>query len=967
MLYVSGGLHRFLDRIRQTRAMVCAGVVSVILLSGCMVKVNRMDTGLAGTAGSGAASSINILNPAAQVSGAQLQTVSHYQNISGTCAPGIPINVTYEDAPVGAEGPSTAACSAGGTFLFGAYFRGTSGTRAVTLQQSGFAASRRVVNYDPQGLARGMGSDIQAKVFSFSKDVTRNQTYVAGYFSLWNGVSVNGLVRLNGDGSMDHTFFRNGAGCYAGATLYNPEFVYFDAATDKIYLGCGYTNSIIDPTGTKYLQQGLFRLNRDGTLDTSFLLASGDGIPGQVYSMAIDSSTGKLYVGGTFTSYVRNGVSNSVSRLIRLLPNGALDSFFPTGEGPSGEVYAVAWDPVSRKVYVGGNFYWYNDNNLYPEYHYIMRVNENGTVDNSFVGTTYGFDNVVYAFALDTANNVIYVGGSFSNYVTSAGTKSQKGLARLALGNGAADTTFMPIGAGYTGGYVTGLALDTANSRLYVGGSFTTYTNGASTAQSGISRLSVPAGTLDAAYSPSANKLYTTYYSSFATPPMLLDPVSGKIHLGGRFDGLTTASGNVPLGGSYARFNTDGTLDSTVIKDGFDSEVVKVIKDSQGRLYVAGGFASFTRNGVTVAQRGLTRLNADGSVDTGFILAGDGFKYNTGNGFIWDIALDATNSKLYVAGTFNSYIRSGSPTTITHLARLNLDGTLDTTFIPATKGTNNTVYSIALLPNGTVLDACGTFSTIDAGAGAITQWSLTRVLSNGTVDTTFMPSGAGLKTGGLGACSKVLLDASNNRLYAGGSFNTYLNGASTTITGLTRFITGTGAIDLTFVPASGGFLGGGASINTLALDASRNRLYAGGSFTSYTNGSATNVTALAAVSTQTGQLDTSFVPANGGTSNWVKQILYEPSTDQIYLMMWGTAAVTTAAGVQTANGLMRLSAGGAPDPTFNAPSGAATHLYELLVDPTAKKMYVYGRMQSYGTTMGSILIPMQLDGSFSPN
>ena len=108
---------------------------------------------------------------------------------------------------------------------------------------------------------------------------------------------------------------------------------------------------------------------------------------------------------------------------------------------------------------------------------------------------------------------------------------------------------------------------------------------------------------------------------------------------------------------------------------------------------IAGWFstlqdASFT----TYTRNGFARLNADGSVDTTF---GNGAGANTSPVIAMALQPDG---KVLIGGTFTSV----HGTTRNAVARLNTDGSLDTTFDPSS-GSTSTVRTLLVQPDGKIL------------------------------------------------------------------------------------------------------------------------------------------------------------------------------------------------------------------------------------------------------------------------
>src|SRR5882724_9622960 len=159
--------------------------------------------------------------------------------------------------------------------------------------------------------------------------------------------------------------------------------------------------------------------------------------------------------------------------------------------------------------------------------------------------------------------------------------------------------------------------------------------------------------------------------------------------------------------------------------DGFDPNangtVVRVVVvQSDGKILVGGDFNGLNSIGGTTGQTRnyLARLNPDGSLDTTFD--------PNANGVVYAIAVQL-DGKIVVGGDFNGLNSIGGVTgqTRNRIARLTADGTLDTAFAG---NANNTVRSIAVQPDGQVL-AGGFFS----GANSIGGQARNRVARlNGT-------------------------------------------------------------------------------------------------------------------------------------------------------------------------------------------------------------------------------------------
>jgi len=147
----------------------------------------------------------------------------------------------------------------------------------------------------------------------------------------------------------------------------------------------------------------LIRLNSDGSIDTSFVI--GTGFNGYIITLEV-LSDGKILLGGDFTSYD----GNSYNALIRLNSDGSIDTSFVIGTGFIGGLVNSIKQQLDDKILVGGSFTSYDGNS----YNFIIRLNSDGSIDNSFVIGT-GFDDEVYTITIQSDGKIL-AGGQFTSY-----------------------------------------------------------------------------------------------------------------------------------------------------------------------------------------------------------------------------------------------------------------------------------------------------------------------------------------------------------------------------------------------------------------------------------------------------------------------------------------------------------------------------------------------------------------------
>jgi uncharacterized delta-60 repeat protein len=337
------------------------------------------------------------------------------------------------------------------------------------------------------------------------------------------------------------------------------------------------------------------------------------------------------------------------------------------------------------------------------------------------------------------------------------------------------------IGDGFNDG-VRPIAIQ-SDGKILVGGFFTTY-SGAS--QNNLIRLNSD-GSKDETFNIGSG--FDSYVYSIAIQS------DGKIIVGGLFTTYSGASQNYLI-----RLNSDGSKDSTFdIGSGFDNAIFSTIIQSDGKVLVGGGFATFTGS----SQNRVIRLNSDGSKDSTFDI-GSGF-----NASVFTIEIQS-DGKILAGGNFTTFTGSSQNRAI----RLNSNGSKDSTFNIGT-GFNSTVENISIQSDGKIL-AGGNFTTFTGSS----QNRAIRLNSNGSKDSTF-DIGSGFSGGRVQSTSIQ----SDGKILVGGNFTTY-SGASQNY--LIR-LNSDGSKDSTFDIGSGF----NDSVGSVSIQ-SDGKIIAGGFFTTFT-------------------------------------------------------------------------------------------------------------------------------------
>ena len=444
----------------------------------------------------------------------------------------------------------------------------------------------------------------------------------------------------------------------------------------------------------------------------------------------------------------------------------------------------------------------------------------------------------------------------------------------------------------------------------------------------------------------------------------------GKIVVVGRFTNY-----NGVLCNEIARLNTDGTLDSS-----FDSHDIgprgsnpgndiynsleRVTIQPDGKILVAGQFASYNgvaRNGlvrlnsdgtvdtsfnpatipgagpinaiavqadgkILIANSLLTRLNSDGSVDSSFAPAGSGPNFP-----IIAVTIQA-DGKILVGGSFTFYSGTARP----FLARLNADGTLDTSFTPAGTGPNNSVIKIALQSDGSIF-IIGSFTSYNG----VPSNGVARLNADGTLDNSFTLVGSGFN----GQLTGLVLQ-SDGKLLITGLFTSYNNLPSYFLARLNP----DASLDTAFTPK-----GNGAPnyIDGVAVKPD-GKIAVSGDFTSY-NGV---VNPYLAQLNPNGSLDTSFTAAGTGPNNSVLSIASQADGKLLI------SGIFTSYNGVARNGIARLNTDGTLDTAFN-PVGANTFNSgtAALAVQSDGKILVGGYFTSFNGVARNGLVRLNSDGT----
>lgn len=563
---------------------------------------------------------------------------------------------------------------------------------------------------------------------------------LGGDITFFKKQTVNNLIRLNADGTLDETFNFN------GKRFLQIDKIERQSTGDLVVLAQEYKS----PTEVYMYHYSLFLLNDSGKIkkeiDTLFIpnsiaVQSDDKIlvcgtkdprgflyrynpdlsPDTAFNNGISFNSGlsdvqfhndKIFVAGMFTLVNDTLVNN----IVRLYPSGAIDNTFNTGQGTPDYAGTITFQPDGKLLF--GNSFINSFNGEYCGG--LLRLNPDGSVDENFHHPNFNGsvsaitirDSSIYFSAFKEINSV------YGDY-----------LFKLKP-DGGMDSSFIPFPIEDGGSYDFHAAF--AGNNLMI--------NNSSVSGNiyGLSTLDSVGNFLDT-LAPELSRYGIVRYGDY---------FNGKLVIVGDFikvDEVFTYG--------IAMLNEDGTPDESFaqLKNLGSGIEIKILNDtslllstgkafvklnSRGQIQPDFNFSRFKTlyqvskfkvldNGEIYAADGnnVYRLTSDGKEDTGFSV-GSGICCSVSTAFDFDLQDD----KVIFGSIFDQF--NGEQAN--KLIRINPQGMLDHSFNIGS-GPDNIVSMIKVLDSGEILVG-GFFKSFD---GKDVPFGLVKLSANGTMDTSF--------------------------------------------------------------------------------------------------------------------------------------------------------------------------------------------------------------------------------------
>jgi uncharacterized delta-60 repeat protein len=560
------------------------------------------------------------------------------------------------------------------------------------------------------------------------------------------------ILRLNTNGSLDTTFDADGSLILQTVQAGQLEILSIALQTDGKIVGCGFVKN-----GATY-QFAVFRFTTTGAFDNSF---DTDGIVTVSFGNALNYNAtyctvladSKILVGGQLL-----GSGGSDTKLVKLLPNGSLDTQFDfdgkltIANNPFNHLNVIKIQSNNR-ILVGGGY------NLgsYVQGE-IIRLLPSGVMDSTFA------TNGAYRFLGTSECSNLLLQADERILVCHTGTFSQWRMGYLSVSrlttNGVSDNTFG------TNGTVTTIVSPPANAyednsydfllqkdgKIVVGGINFSSKNLTFARYHGVTNF----GSI-------GNKMITQIGPSTDQANAVAIRPNGKIISAGySYNSINSASGN---DFALIGYNADGSLDNTFGNNGivkteiapFSNDQIKAITIlADGKILVAGETTSGTNKNIIVAK---------------YLADGSGF----------DLTFGASGKRIVdISATDNVNAMAVQPSGTILIGGSVVNGT-NFDFMMARFGSNGSYIgaTITSFPNGYNVGFALTYQTdgkiLMAGQTG-GDFALVRYNSNATIDNTFGTNGKVITTFGTNSFEEVrgiVLQTDGKILVSG---NTDVNG-----------------------------------------------------------------------------------------------------------------------------------------------------------------------------------------------
>lgn len=626
-----------------------------------------------------------------------------------------------------------------------------------------------------------------------------------------------GMARFLSDGSIDANFGVNGR---VAPPFYTRALALQNDGKIVVAGGTAEFNST-DLMVARYLPSG--------ELDTSF---DGDGVA-QIDLGGLNEWATALLIEPSGRIVIAGGAEEGIA-LARLLPSGQLDTAF-SGDGwlvkqvsHSDTAYGIARQPNGQILVVGTSLVSLVYNNINFDMS-VMRINTNGSIDAAFGNSGLAYVNFLSStysrdqgrgIAVQADGKIVISGsvyGNFSEYTGVARLSSNgvldpdfgsEGRVRVPVNLDYASSNIVPLSDGrlLVSNYQGVLAL-TSQGTLDVSfdGDGIVFANGTVQAMTRQSDGAILLGGYFlngfAVKRLQANGATDSTFSGDGVAMAIMGPSNDTAtHSSMQADGKIVVVGGGFLGFEIARYLANGQLDADFSGDGlvtisfgeefYDIRATSVVIQADGRVVVAGSMRE-SNNSSTYSRMALVRLNVDGTLDTSF--ANDGVRMTELTGVAEaNSVLMQPDGKIVVAGMWNDHAT---------VLRFNSDGSYDNRFsgdgIVSMATDASVISSIVLQPDGRILAAGNVRPSSFITTSYASVLMMARFNSNGSLDSSFGINGKMVDPSSPQRSADDVSLLPDGRFVVVGDANIFRQGSESSKLAVTRY-NANGSIDGTF-------------------------------------------------------------------------------------------------------------------------------------------------------------------------
>jgi uncharacterized delta-60 repeat protein len=587
-----------------------------------------------------------------------------------------------------------------------------------------------------------------------------NKILISGDFTSYNGVAANKLARLQADGKIDKSFMA-GLGTDGNINAIAVQ------SNDKIMIGGDFTSYNGTPINK------IARLNANGSIDKNFKV--GIGANNSILKIVIQSDE-KILVAGRFTKY--NDMP--VKGLVRLNKNGSLDTTFGAGISDSlSYIHQIALLPDGKIIVTGKAR---NFNGDFINSIETIRLTSTGQRDYTFQQCKFSTGDLyptINSIGIESNGNLL-LGGTNEDGGSSA---PYHGLLIRVNGQGEIlkrmGTFWINSMAVLSDGKIMALGFDNPdwgiikrrvvrlNQDLTIDSTFILQDKNiyADPSESSIQTLSLQQDgrVIVGGNFFEINGLLANNIARLNPDGKFDDTFNQRRGFNGIVYASAVSSGKIIIGGEFSKFNYQPVYNLTRLRktgewdssfntgSGTNGKIYTIAVQSNGKILIGGNFTSFNGN----ACSNIARLNADGSFDKTF-------KNVKANDIVRKIIIDK-NDRIIIGGDF-TIVNGVSRIAI---ARILQTGTLDNNFQPVIDSIG-AVYDCGIDNAGKIYLALNYKNTPEFGI----ESKIVRINSNGIQDQAFhSPSNLFFKINSIALAdnkSKVLVVGSG--YYSPGDF-----------------------------------------------------------------------------------------------------------------------------------------------------------------------------------------------------